>query len=206
VVPASPEDLATSRVLSFGAKLRLMAEATCARDEALAGSIADFARHRFGKEDLERVVDPLVAGIHAGDPEQLSLRACFPEVVRIAEEQGSVTAALKARAGRKKEAGANSALGGSLWKPAGGMERLVSALAERLGPRLRTETRVTALQRAEGGFAVEASGSRHVARRIVVAAPLAGARELLAGVAHEVAAALASMRAENLVSVVHGYR
>src|SRR6185503_4176498 len=102
-IPGSPDDLATSRVLGFGAKLRLMAEATCAREVALDGSIADFARHRFGQEALERLVDPLVAGIHAGDPEQLSLRACFPEVARLVEEHGSVTAGLKARAQKKKE-------------------------------------------------------------------------------------------------------
>src|SRR6185503_10024857 len=158
-VPASPEELATSRVLSFGAKLRLMAEATSARDQALDGSIADFARHRFGQEALERVVDPLVAGIHAGDPEQLSLRACFPEVVRMVEEHGSVTAALKARAARKKP-GEGSALGGNLLKPEGGMESLVRELARVLGARLCTGARVTALQRTEGGFAVrESSGA-----------------------------------------------
>jgi len=206
-VPASPEDLATSRILSFGAKLRLMAEATCARDEALDGSIADFARHRFGKEALERVVDPLVGGIHAGDPEQLSLRACFPEVVRMVEEHGSVTAALKARAQRKQASGTSSALGGSLMKPAGGMESLVVALARGLGPRLRTNARVTALQRTAAGYSVvEASGATHVSARVVLAVPLAAARALLADAAPAVAGALSSMHAEGLVSVVHAYR
>jgi len=206
-VPASPEDLATSRILSFGAKLRLLAEATCARDEALSGSIADFARHRFGKEALERVVDPLVAGIHAGDPEQLSLRACFPEVVRMVEEHGSVTAALKARAQQKKASGTSAALGGSLWKPAGGMESLVKELAGRLGSHLRTNARVAELQRTEGAFALlEESGARHVAARVVLAVPLAAARALLSLVAPGAAAALASMQSEGLVSVVHAYR
>src|SRR5262245_57772834 len=179
-VPASPGDLATSRILSFGAKLRVMAEATCARDEALDGSIADFARHRFGKEALERVVDPLVAGIHAGDPEQLSLRACFPEVVRMVEEHGSITAALKARAQRKSASGASPALGGSLLKPEGGMESLVSALARALGPHCRTEARVAALRRTDAGFAVnESSGASYTATRMVLALPLAAARALL---------------------------
>lgn len=205
-VPASPDELATSRILSFGAKLRLMAEATCARDKALDGSIADFARHRFGQEALERVVDPLVAGIHAGDPEQLSLRACFPEVARMVEEHGSITAALKARAARKKS-GEGSALGGSLLVPEGGMESLVRALARGLGARLRTGARVAALQRTEGGFeAHEPTGARHRARRVVLAVPLAAARTLLADAAPPAAAALASMQAEGLVSLVHGYR
>src|SRR5688572_11895439 len=204
-VPSSPEGLATSRILSFGAKLRLMGEVACARDQALDGSIADFARHRFGAEALERVVDPLVAGIYAGDPEQLSLRACFPEVARLVEEHGSVTAALKARAKEKK--GGGSALGGSLWKPAHGMESLVAELARKLGAHLCTGTRVTELRRAETGYSVrDSGGATRVARSLVLAVPLGAARALLAEIAPEPAAALASMAAESLVSLAHGYR
>jgi oxygen-dependent protoporphyrinogen oxidase len=206
-VPASPDDLATSRILSFGAKLRLMAEASCARDEALAGSIAAFARHRFGKEALERVVDPLVAGIHAGDPEQLSLRACFPEVVRMVEEHGSVTAALKARAARKKADGASASLGGGLMRPAGGMESLVSTLAGALEGVVRTSTKVTALLREPDRYVVRTHpGAPLSARRVVLAVPLAAARELLSGPAPDAAAVLSTMPSEGLVSVVHAYR
>ncbi len=216
-LPGSVADLATSVVLGFGAKLRLMAEASCARDVALDGSIADFARHRFGQEALERVIEPLVAGIHAGDPEQLSLRACFPEVARMVEQHGSLTAALKARAEAKKkqpraEGEAGTPLGGALFQPAGGMEALTAALARALGPRLRTGARVRALERDAPGFAVleesglEESGLRHRARRVVLALPLAGARALLSGPAPEAAAALSSMTAESLASVVHAYR
>jgi len=206
-VPGSPEDLATSRVLSIGAKMRLMAEAACARDKALDGSIADFARHRFGQEALDKVVDPLVAGIHAGDPEQLSLRACFPEVARMVEEHGSITAAMAARAKARKPGQPRTTLGGGLFKPAGGMAVLTRALADSLGEHLRTETPVQAVERAPEGFRVrEGSGTVHDARRVVLATPLARARELLAGCAPAAAEALASMRAENLVSVIHAWR
>lgn len=207
-LPTSPEDLSTSRVLSFGAKLRLMAEPSCAPGEALDGSIADFARHRFGNEALERVVDPLVAGIHAGDPEQLALRACFPEVARMVEEHGSVFGALKARAERKKAAGgAGGPLGGSLIRPAAGMEALTAALARALGPRVQTTAPVRSLERAPDGYrVVEASGTSHHAQRVVLALPLAATRELLAGVAPDAAEALGSMQAESLVSIVHAYR
>ncbi|HEX6884867.1 MAG TPA: protoporphyrinogen oxidase [Planctomycetota bacterium] len=206
-VPDALEDLATSRVLSFSAKLRLMAEASCAPGEALDGSIADFARHRFGNEALERVVDPLVAGIHAGDPAQLSLRACFPEVVRMVEEHGSITAALKARAQRKQPRDPGASLAGSLLRPAGGMEQLARALARELGAQLRLEASVRAIEREAHGFRVrEASGTIHQARRVVLALPLDPARTLLGAAAPEAATALASMEAESLVAVVHAYR
>jgi len=206
-VPAGPEDLATSRILSFGAKVRLMAESSCARDEALDGSIADFARHRFGKEALERVVEPLVAGIHAGAPEQLSLRACFPEVARLVEEHGSVTGALKERAAAKKAGGTSAVLGGALIRPAGGMQRLAEALARVLGTSLALGASVRALERmADGWRVVDDEGREHRAGRVVLALPLAGARALLADAAPAAAAALADMQTEGLVSVVHAWR
>jgi oxygen-dependent protoporphyrinogen oxidase len=204
-VPSAIEDLTTSRILSFGAKLRLMAEASCAREEALDGSIADFARHRLGQEALERVVDPVVAGIHAGDPAELSLRACFPEVARMVEEHGSLTAALKARAARRAPGAAG--LGGALVRPKEGMEALVKALATALVKELRFGVEVRALEACERGWRVRtADGTTHEAERAVLAVPLAAARKLLAGPAPEAAAALSSMQAESLVAVVHAYR
>ena len=203
-IPGSAEDLSTSTIVSFQAKLRLLAEPTRAKGEALDGSIADFARHRLGPEALDRLVDPLVAGIHAGDPEQLSLRACFPEVVRWVEEHGSLLAALKAKPrtppGAKKE-------GDALWRPAGGMQRLTDALARVLEGRLRLATRVVALEHASAGFRVrDAGGTTYAARRVVLALPFRAAHALLASVAPEASEALGSMQAESLVSVAHGYR
>jgi oxygen-dependent protoporphyrinogen oxidase len=209
-LPSSAEDLSTSRVLPFGAKLRLLAEASCARDTALDGSIAEFALHRFGSEALERVVEPLVAGIHAGAPEALSLRACFPDVVRMVEEHGSVTAALKARAQAKKATGLGVApkpVRSPLFKPAEGMEALCAALARALGPRLRLQSAVSALERTGEGWRVHLdSGTSHAAANVVLALPLRAARALLAGVAPAAAAALASMPAEDLAAVVHVHR
>ena len=41
-------------------------------------SLAAFFRRRFGRHAFERVMEPLMAGIYAGDAEQMSLRATFP--------------------------------------------------------------------------------------------------------------------------------
>ena len=92
-VPSSPLDVLTSPLLSFAGKARALAEVRRDPRRALDGSIADFVRHRFGREVLERFVDPLVSGIFAGDPEQLSLRACFPEAARLLEQHESLIAA-----------------------------------------------------------------------------------------------------------------
>jgi oxygen-dependent protoporphyrinogen oxidase len=44
-------------------------------------SLADFVRRRLGKEALERIAEPLAAGIHAGNPETMSLKSTFPRFI-----------------------------------------------------------------------------------------------------------------------------
>ena len=65
-------------------------------------SLASFFRRRFGRHACERVMEPLMAGIYAGDAEQMSLRATFPRFYELEQAHGSVIrgmmAARRARA------------------------------------------------------------------------------------------------------------
>jgi oxygen-dependent protoporphyrinogen oxidase len=66
-------------------------------------SLAAFFRRRFGRHACERVMEPLMAGIYAGDAEQMSLRATFPRFYELEQKHGSVIrgmmAARRSRAG-----------------------------------------------------------------------------------------------------------
>ncbi|OGW50176.1 MAG: protoporphyrinogen oxidase, partial [Nitrospirae bacterium RBG_19FT_COMBO_58_9] len=56
-------------------------------DESLAG----FFRRRMGRQAFERMLEPLMAGIYAGDAEQMSVQATFPRFVELEQQYGSVT-------------------------------------------------------------------------------------------------------------------
>jgi oxygen-dependent protoporphyrinogen oxidase len=53
-------------------------------------SLADFVIRRFGREVLEKIAEPLVAGVHAGDPQKMSLKATFPRFIEIEKAYGSL--------------------------------------------------------------------------------------------------------------------
>lgn len=197
-VPASPRALLSSPLLGWRGKLRLLCERWRASRKALDGSIADFARHRLGREALATLVDPMVSGILAGDPEALSLRAAFPELARMVEEHKSLSAALGAR--RRAGHGAPG-----LAKPAAGLEELPRALASALGDRLRLSAPVQGLARTEQGFRIAARDGALMARRVVLAVPVQATARLLADVAPVPARALASMSSESLAVLVHAY-
>ena len=80
----------------------------------------------------------MVSGIFAGDARQLSLRAAFPKMWELEDQHGGLFRALLARRRRVRASGApvGSPLG-RLTSFANGIETLPTALAARLGDRLR---------------------------------------------------------------------
>lgn len=98
MAPAKPWAIMTTPVLSIRGKLRLLAEAFVSRkaneeDE----SLASFVRRRFGRETLDRLVQPLVGGIYTSDPEKLSLKATMPRFLDMEQSHGSVIRATLAQ-------------------------------------------------------------------------------------------------------------
>ncbi len=88
--------LATTGLLSVAGKARMALELTtppAAADED--ESIGSFFRRRFGSEAVDYIADPLLAGIHAGDVEKLSMRALFPRLVDVERRHGSVIKGLR---------------------------------------------------------------------------------------------------------------
>jgi oxygen-dependent protoporphyrinogen oxidase len=65
-------------------------------------SLGDFIERRLGKEVLENIAEPLLAGIYAGDTHHLSLQATFPQFQSI--EQNSRSLILGMSASRKETA------------------------------------------------------------------------------------------------------
>jgi oxygen-dependent protoporphyrinogen oxidase len=160
-LPASPPALLTSGVLPVTGAIRALAE-PLVRPKSGGGdeSIRAFATRRFGRHAADVLADAMVSGIFAGDPDALSLEACFPDLPRMEREHGSVVKALIARARRPRP---------RLRSFAGGMEELVAALVKRIGSRLRLSCGVRAIEPLERGCRVAlASGEVATADAVVV--------------------------------------
>jgi oxygen-dependent protoporphyrinogen oxidase len=107
-------------------------------------SLASFFSRRIGREAFERVVEPLMAGIYAGDAAQISLRATFPRFLDLEREHGSLIRGMLAR----RPAGAAS--GHTMFVTLqGGLVELVQALLAKLtasGTKLMTRQSVAAMR------------------------------------------------------------
>nr|MBA3259024.1 protoporphyrinogen oxidase [Gemmatimonadales bacterium] len=156
-LPTSPPELLTTRLLSNGAKLAVFGEPLVETgDRPVEESVATFVRRRFNQEILDYVANPFVAGIFAGDPEQLSVRHALPHLYDLEQTHGSLIKAMiqRGRARKSDEVGGDAA---SLVSFAGGLVELPEAMARQLGPAVRLNSAVTGIRRGPKGWTVGAA-------------------------------------------------
>lgn len=200
----APQDVPAflrSRLFSWPGKLRMGLEPLVPRRRDGADeSIATFFRRRLGREALALLGDPLLAGIHAGDPERLSLGTNMPVLSDLERRSGSLSRGLASRRGH-----AGGPLFYTLRK---GLHEMVDALVRRLPPaRLRAGTPVHALVRDGEGYEVqlEHGGSLRVGH-VILAVPAPVGSRILASLDLDTAAWLLSIPFAPTATVLLGYR
>ncbi len=112
-------------------------------------SLASFCRRRFGRQAFERVLEPLMAGIYAGDAEQMSLKATFPRFWELEQRHGSVIRGMVAARRVASQAAPGRPRHTMFVSLKNGLGDLVSALTDRLKQRdveLRLGCKVEALR------------------------------------------------------------
>jgi oxygen-dependent protoporphyrinogen oxidase len=125
--PTTVGEFARTQLLSWSGKLRASLDVVLPRGPSARGgdeSVAAFARRRLGRQAGERLLQPLVSGLYAGDPERVSLPSAFPLLAEMERKQRSFTLAI-----RKEFANARSKTAPRLASFASGLDVLTSALA-----------------------------------------------------------------------------
>jgi oxygen-dependent protoporphyrinogen oxidase len=200
LVPSGPGSLLVSSLLTLGGKLRLLREPFAASPPAGDETIHAFATRRLGPEAADRLVDPIVSGIYAGDTRRLSLAACFPSLARMEADHGGLLRAMLA--GRKAGTGAPF---GRLTSFPEGVEELARALARAVGDAVRLESPVDALEPASSGYRLRVGNAGLEADSVVLAGPAAESARLLSALEPEAATHLAATPFASLATIALGF-
>lgn len=203
-VPTRLRTLWASKIVSPAGLARASLDLVLPAD-ASAGdrSVAALIDARFGLEVRERLVDPLLGGIHAGSTEQLSLAATAPQLDAARRGHRSLLRGLQPP---PREPGA--APTPVFLAPRRGLGQLVQALSAELterGVELRTAAPVEKLERAEGRWQVGTPHAPVVADAVVLTVPSFVAADLVAPHLTETATELDAVEHASVVLVTLAY-
>jgi oxygen-dependent protoporphyrinogen oxidase len=156
VIPTSPLGFLTTPLFSIPGKLRVMGELFVQRaPSGVEESIAQFVQRRLGQEFLDYAIDPLVAGIYAGNPHLLSVSQAFPKLYALEQRWRSLFVGQVLGARERRRSGEVSKQSAKKFSFEDGLQEIIDALKSRLGASVRTSAPVDCLRREEEGWFVE---------------------------------------------------
>jgi len=151
-LPMSPPAFLKSKLFSGKAKLRLMKEPFIGRSlDGYNQSIAEFVTRRLGQEFLDYAIDPFVAGVYAGKPEDLSVKSAFPKLYALEEEYGGLILGTIRSIRKRKKRKEKSKQSAKMFSFKDGMKVLPEAIKTSLGNRVKLSAPVISIKRTGDG-------------------------------------------------------
>jgi protoporphyrinogen/coproporphyrinogen III oxidase len=148
----SPPAFIKSKLFSAKAKLRLMKEPFVGRSQdGYYQSIAEFVTRRLGQEFLDYAINPFVAGVYAGNPEDLSVKSAFPKLYALEEEYGGLIVGTIRSIRKRKKRKEQSKQSAKMISFKNGMKVLPEAIAKYLGNRVKLNAEVVSIKKTTDG-------------------------------------------------------
>jgi oxygen-dependent protoporphyrinogen oxidase len=170
-------------------------------DETLGG----FVRRRLGNEALNKIAGPLMGGIHAADPERLSLKSTFPMFQEMEKNHGSL---LRGMIKRRKRRAAGSKTSSMFMSLQGGLQQLADAMIARFPQHsLRVGRSVLSVSQHGNQYKIALSdGACLIADDIVFATPSYVTADLVQQIDSMLASKLRAIRYVSTATVSLGFR
>ncbi|MFF4360544.1 protoporphyrinogen oxidase [Streptomyces sp. NPDC001604] len=170
-------------------------------------AVGEYVAARLGREVVDRLVEPLLGGVYAGDAYRISMRSAVPQLYQVAKTHDSLTEGVRELQARMAAA---QQTGPVFMGIRGGIGSLPLAVADSVrarGGEILTGTPVTELRReTSGGWRVVAGDRVLHADAVVVAVPAPAAAGLLRPEAPEAATELAAVEYASMALVTLAYR
>ncbi|MGW5733887.1 MULTISPECIES: protoporphyrinogen oxidase [Streptomyces] len=169
-------------------------------------AVGEYVAARLGREVVDRLVEPLLGGVYAGDAYRISLRSAVPQLFEAARTHTSLTEgvrALQARAARNQQTGP------VFMGIEGGVGQLPLAVADAVrarGGEILLNSPVDGLRKTRDGWEVHVDGRHLAADAVIVAVPAYAAAALLGAEAPAAAAELAGIEYASMALMTLAYR
>ncbi|MDE3057382.1 MAG: protoporphyrinogen oxidase [Bacteroidota bacterium] len=221
-LPMSPVTFLRSTLWSTRGKLRLLKEPFIGRANH-EETIAEFVTRRLGKEFLDYAINPFVAGVYAGNPEQLSVRAAFPKLYALEEKHGGLIKGQIQGARERRRRPEKAKDRARLFSFLNGIEVFPQTLSKFLGPKvqsgveietisIKTSDRLAEVHSGSHSLCFEINGNKNGRRvqfsstAVVFAIPAYAVAELLRPLDSTLAGLLSKIYYPPVAEVFLGFR
>jgi oxygen-dependent protoporphyrinogen oxidase len=212
-LPLNPFAFIGSKLWSWSGKLRLLKEPFIGRGNG-EESVAEFVERRLGKEILDYAINPFVAGVFAGNPEELSVRSAFPKLYALEEKYGGlIKGMIRGRKERKLRA-EKAKDRARLFSFVDGMQTFPDVLGKNLGTSLKLNCNVGLITPRKGKdksvyeirYSDDGAARSIEAEVLILSVPAYAAAKLVEPMDRELAGALASIYYPPVAEVFMGFR
>jgi protoporphyrinogen/coproporphyrinogen III oxidase len=154
MVPTMIMPLLKSSLISWPGKIRMGLEFFLPpKKETTDESLAQFVTRRLGKECLEKIAEPLVAGIHTSNPDNMSILAIFPRFVEMEKKYGSLIKGMLAAMKKVPPSDPSKKKMTYFMSLKGGMQQLTDACVNVIGKeRIRTSSEISRVLKTQNGY------------------------------------------------------
>lgn len=204
-VPLDLRTLGDSGVISKAGVARAALDAVLPATslEGRDTSVGALIEERFGKEVVDRLVEPLLGGVYAGHAREISARAAVPQVVALLGQDRSLAHAAASVTANATDVPVFAGI-------RGGIGRLPAALVATTGITVRTGAAVRDVARRVGGGWTLVVGSAHDPELVgcdglVIAAPARAAARLVSDLAPGAALELARIEYASMAIVTMAF-
>jgi oxygen-dependent protoporphyrinogen oxidase len=202
MVPTRFVPVFTSPLFSWTTKLHILKEWFYKRSSDDGDcTVSDFVARHYGREMVDRVADPLVAGVYGGSADELSAQSVLPRFVEMEKRSGSLGKAMIA-ARKQSLSGPSKPIFTSLKN---GMQQMVDVVLTRIPQASRLlNTQIEQIKQESGKWLVMSAGRTEEFDAVVLAMPAYAAAVLLGGAA-QITQQLSAIRYSSSVTVALVY-
>lgn len=200
MVPTKIMPLVATSLLSWPAKIRMGFDLfRRPKGPQPDRSVYDFLMDHYGRECIDYLAEPLLAGVYGGDPKQMSVNSVLARFAEIEAKYGSLTRGVLAAPKPTKSSGPKS----FLWTLKSGLGQLIAKLTPSADI---IDGKVETIERNGSGFRVRAGGDWLEAEQVVVATTACDGAPLLRTLDAELSGLLASIPYASSITLALGYR
>ena len=209
MVPTMIMPLVKSGLISWPGKIRMGMELFIPpRKDRKDESLAEFVTRRLGRECLEKIAEPLVAGIHTSNPDNMSVLATFPRFVEMERRSGSLIKGMVAAMKKMEPRNPSGPKMTYFMSLKGGMQELVRGCVSFIGEeRVKTGTAVVSVVKQDSRYRLAfGDGSTADFDAVVLATPSYVTKDILKSADEELCGRLSAIEWSSSATISLAFR